>query len=193
MAIPPKVSPLKVAAPVKPLPPLPPRVQSGRGKTVLVVDGDREHRARMVRLLRDVSVSPPKPGEPNPPPAIHEADDGHAAWALIEVTKPDLIVTEILLEGLSGLQLLRRIREHFGGDRRGSVHQSQNRPVATEKIPAVFFVTDMSNEVDRYWALRNGAAAYVIKPYDDDFLRQRVAKVLANEGVELSAWPDDAG
>lgn len=146
----------------------------------------------MVRLLRDATS--PKPGEASSPPAIHEADDGHAAWALIEVTKPDLIVTEILLEGLSGLQLLRRIREHFGGQARptfGAVNQ--NRPSATEKIPAVFFVTDMSNEVDRYWALRNGAAAYVIKPYDDDFLRQRVAKVLANEGVELSAWPDDAG
>lgn len=154
----------------------PPKVQSGRGKTVLVVDGDREHRARLVRLLRDATGR--KPGEPGVPPAIHEADDGHAAWALIEVTKPDLIVTEILIEGLSGLQLLRRVREQFGS--KGA------------RAPSVFFVTDMSNEVDRYWALRNGAAAYVIKPYDDEFLRQRVAKVLANEGVE-SAWPDDGG
>jgi twitching motility two-component system response regulator PilH len=162
VAIPPKVSSKA-----------PPKIQAGRGKTVLVVDGDREHRARLVRLLRDATNR--KPGEPGSPPAIHEADDGHAAWALIEVTKPDLIVTEILIEGLSGLQLLRRVREQFNGN---------------ERPPSVFFVTDMSNEVDRYWALRNGAAAYVIKPYDDEFLRQRVAKVLANEGAE-SAWPDD--
>jgi CheY-like chemotaxis protein len=165
-----------VATPPKVSSKPPPKVQAGgRGKTVLVVDGDREHRARLVRLLRDATGR--KPGEPGVAPAIHEADDGHAAWALVEVTKPDLIVTEILIEGLSGLQLLRRVREQFGGKGRG---------------PSVFFVTDMSNEVDRYWALRNGAAAYVIKPYDDEFLRQRVAKVLANEGVE-SAWPDDGG
>lgn len=183
MAIPPKV-------PSKPPPKPPPKVQSGRGKTVLVVDGDREHRARLVRLLRETTSN--KPGEAGPPPAIHEADDGHAAWALIEVTKPDLIVTEILIEGLSGLQLLRRVREHFQPRVADSSFGSKSRnPLADEKVPAVFFVTEMSNEVDRYWALRNGAAAYVIKPYDDDFLRQRVAKVLANEGVELSAWPDD--
>ncbi|MFV8753222.1 response regulator [Nannocystaceae bacterium ST9] len=158
----------------------PPKVQVGtRGKTVLVVDGDREHRARLVRLLRDAGKS----GDGSPP-AIHEADDGNAAWALIEVTKPDLIVAEILIEGMSGLQLLRRVREHFG---------ARKPPLGGDKAPSVFFVTDMSNEVDRYWALRNGAAAYVIKPYDDDFLRQRVAKVLANEGAELSAWPDDIG
>jgi twitching motility two-component system response regulator PilH len=158
--------------PKVPSKPAPPKVQAGRGKTVLVVDGDREHRGRLVRLLREAT----KTGE-GPAAAIHEADDGHAAWALIEVTKPDLIVAEILIEGISGLQLLRRVREQFAG---------------TDKVPSVFFVTDMSNEVDRYWALRNGAAAYVIKPYDDEFLRQRVAKVLANEGgFELSAWGDE--
>ena len=56
----------------------------------------------------------------------------------------------------------------------------------------VFFVTEMSNEVDRYWALRNGAGAYVIKPYEDEFLRKRSAKLFDEGdegGLELDSWP----
>jgi twitching motility two-component system response regulator PilH len=106
---------------------------------------------------------------------VHEADNGSAAWALVEVVKPDLVVAEILLEGQSGMQLLRRLRDRYGA-----------------QAPAVIFVTSMSNEVDRYWALRNGANAYVIKPFDDEFLRTRAIKYFEDRrdgGLDLdSNW-----
>lgn len=152
----------------------------GSWKTALVVDPDPDNRKRVIRLLRE-AAGEAADGSASPGGgqrlAIHEAENGNAAWALVEVVKPDLVVSEILLEGLSGLQLLRRLRDKYG-----------------KAAPVVFFVTEMSNEVDRYWALRNGAGAYVIKPYEDEFLRKRSAKLFDEGdegGLELDSWPID--
>jgi twitching motility two-component system response regulator PilH len=164
-----------------------PKVKAGAWKTVMVIDPDVDNRKRVVALLREAATrashSGSDAGKPTPPPAertlaVHEADNGSAAWALIEVVKPDLIVAEILLDGMSGMQLLRRLRDRFGGD-----------------APAMIFVTSMSNEVDRYWALRNGATAYVIKPFEDEFLRTRATKYFEDRvegGLDLdSNWVAD--
>lgn len=162
-----------------------PPVVSGRArgswKTALVVDPDVDNRKRVIRLLRQAAGEVVGEGADSSSKAqrlaIHEAENGNAAWALVEVVKPDLVVSEILLEGLSGLALLRRLRDRYG-----------------KNAPVVFFVTEMSNEVDRYWALRNGAGAYVIKPYDDEFLRKRSAKLFDEGdegGLELDSWPID--
>lgn len=181
--MPPNIKPPRVAPPVASR-----RKLGGRSgwKTALVVDPDADNRKRVIRLLREAAGEPTEAPEPSNASnasskpaeqrlAIHEAEDGSAAWALVEVVKPDLVVTEILLEGLSGLQLLRRLRDKHG-----------------KQAPVVFFVTEMSNEVDRYWALRNGAGAYVIKPYEDEFLRKRSAKLFDEGdegGLELDSWP----
>lgn len=158
-----------------------PKGQSGAWKTVMVIDPEQDTRKRVVALLRDAAQKAELGEEQatgNRTLAIHEAENGNAAWALVELVKPDLVVSEILLEGLSGLQLLRRLRERYGDD-----------------APAVLFVTTMSNEVDRYWALRNKAMAYVIKPFDDDFLRSRAIKFFEDRqsgGLDLDAnWIAD--
>ncbi|PRP92226.1 Transcriptional regulatory protein YycF [Enhygromyxa salina] len=153
----------------------------------MVVDPDADSRKRVVELLREAARAARDPGTSAGPGAVapptdeshtlavHEADNGNAAWALVEVVKPDLVVAEILLEGLSGMQLLRRLRERYEAD-----------------APAMIFVTTMSNEVDRYWALRNGATAYIIKPFDDEFLRARATKFFEDRdegGLDLdSNW-----
>ena len=147
----------------------------------MVVDPDSDTRKRVVGLLKtaasEAELGTQAPKERNL--AVHEAENGNAAWALVEVVKPDLVVSEILLDGVSGLQLLRRLTERF-----------------EDEAPAVIFVTSMSNEVDRYWALRNGANAYVIKPFDDDFLRSRAVKFFEDRnsgGLDLDAnWIADA-
>lgn len=200
--VPPRVpavgsGPGKIAAPKIAAPPVKAGAKVGAWKTVLVVDPDVENRKRVIALLRDsaeaagpiggvggaaarAAARGAEPVDPNAPRgdrslAVHEADNGSAAWALVEVVKPDLVVAEILLEGQSGMQLLRRLRDRYGA-----------------QAPAVIFVTSMSNEVDRYWALRNGANAYVIKPFDDEFLRTRAIKYFEDRrdgGLDLdSNW-----
>jgi CheY-like chemotaxis protein len=179
--VPPRVSP--VGPPKLAPPPVKAGAKLGAWKTILLVDPDVENRQRVIKILRESaeSAGPGRAAESGAAPrgdrslAIHEADNGSAAWALVEVVKPDLVVAEILLEGQSGMQLLRRLRDRYGA-----------------QAPAVIFVTSMSNEVDRYWALRNGATAYVIKPFDDEFLRTRAIKYFEDRrdgGLDLdSNW-----
>ena len=105
---------------------------------------------------------------------VHGVEDGLEAHRLIEAHHPALVLGEILLPRLSGLQLIRRLRESWQED----------------TLPRFIFVTSMGRESDRYWALRNGAHAYVIKPYEDEVLFARIRQVLATGD---SATPEKLG
>ena len=127
-------------------------------RPIVIADPDADERARLVANVeaaaRDRGLEI----------AVSEAADGHQALALIDRLRPALVVAEILLPGPSGLALIRRVREHLG-----------------EAAPLFLFVTAMSRESDRYWALRNGAHAYVIKPYEDEALQARLRQALGEE------------
>jgi len=124
---------------------------------VLVADPETRERARMVALVQSLA---PELGRI----VVHTAADGSAALALIEQHRPELVLTEVLLEGISGLALLRRVRRNHG-----------------DAVPAFVFVTTMVRESDRYWGLRNGAHGYVMKPYEDDLLQHKIRDVLGTE------------
>lgn len=121
---------------------------------VVVAEPDVEERRHIVEVVqaaaRDVGVEV----------AVAQAGDGTTALALCGDHRPRLLVAEVMLEGLSGLALMRRVRAEFGGK------------------TAVIFVTEMGRETDRYWGLRNGAHAYLAKPFDEASLRDRVRRVL---------------
>ncbi len=99
---------------------------------------------------------------------VHEASSGTEALTACSEHKPRLLIGEVLLEGLSGLALLRRLKAESGDD------------------TAVVFVTNLARENDRYWGLRNGALAYFAKPYDEAALKDRVRRILT-EGVDAKA------
>lgn len=105
---------------------------------------------------------------------LHEVEDGLEAHRLIEAHRPPLVLAEILLPKLSGLQVIRRLRDSW----------------EDSTLPRFIFVTSMGRESDRYWALRNGAHAYVIKPYEDEVLFARIRQVLA---TGQAATPEKLG
>ncbi|MCY1006705.1 response regulator [Nannocystis pusilla] len=123
---------------------------------VVVADPDPRERARVQELLRVPAE------ELNLSLEVHAASDGQVALALIEQRKPALVLSEVLLEGLSGLSILRRLRA----------------TLPPGQVPPFVFVTTMARESDRYWGLRNGAHGYVMKPYEDDLLQARIRDVL---------------
>ncbi|MBZ5716052.1 response regulator transcription factor [Nannocystis pusilla] len=123
---------------------------------VVVADPDPRERARVQELLRVPAEELGLALE------VHAASDGQVALALIEQRKPALVLSEVLLEGLSGLSILRRLRA----------------TLPPGKVPPFVFITTMARESDRYWGLRNGAHGYVMKPYEDDLLQSRIRDVL---------------
>lgn len=130
---------------------------------VLIADPDVEPRRRLAKLVREVADAA------DLDVAIDQAPDGTTALAAVADHRPRLLISEVLLPGLSGLALLRRIRaEHADAT-------------------AVVFVTTMSRDADRYWGLRNGAHAYLTKPFEDEAFRHRIRTFLL-EGTK--ARPD---
>lgn len=125
-------------------------------RKVLLADGDETSRTRLAVLLEELAASE------GVELAIEHAKDGGEALELARKHQPELVVLEVLLEGPHGLQVMRQLR----------------KDKAAHAPPRVILVTEMSAEIDRYWGLRNGAAAYVKKPWVDEQLREVMAEQL---------------
>jgi DNA-binding response OmpR family regulator len=88
------------------------------------------------------------------------AGDGLEAIEVAASQRPDLVVLDLMLPGLDGLEVMRRLREH-GRERLG-----------------VILLTAKGEEADRVIGLRLGADDYVVKPFSPTELVARVDAVL---------------
>ena len=88
------------------------------------------------------------------------AMDGPAALAAVAERSPDLIVLDLMLPGVDGLEVMRRLRE---------------RP---DRKSAIILLTAKGLESDRISGLRLGADDYVVKPFSPAELVARVDAVL---------------
>ncbi|MBV9796876.1 MAG: response regulator transcription factor [Solirubrobacterales bacterium] len=88
------------------------------------------------------------------------ASDGVQAIEAAASSRPDLVVLDLMLPGVDGLEVMRRLRDH-------------NR----ERI-AVILLTAKGEEADRIIGLRLGADDYVVKPFSPAELVARVDAVL---------------
>jgi two-component system, OmpR family, response regulator ResD len=86
--------------------------------------------------------------------------DGRSALQKVEERSPDLVVLDLMLPGVDGLEVMRRIRE------RGRNHT------------AIILLTAKGEESDRIVGLRLGADDYVVKPFSPGELVARVDAVL---------------
>jgi DNA-binding response OmpR family regulator len=86
------------------------------------------------------------------------AGDGYEAIRLAGAERPDLVVLDLMLPGLGGLEVMRRLRER---DR-----------------PSVILLTAKGEATDRVIGLRLGADDYVVKPFSPAELVARVDAVL---------------
>ncbi|OEV03868.1 response regulator transcription factor [Streptomyces oceani] len=101
--------------------------------------------------------------------AVDRAADGPAALRCASATPPDLVVLDLMLPGLDGLRVCRRLRE--GGP-----------------VPVVM-LTARGDEEDRILGLEVGADDYVTKPFSPRELVLRVESVLRRAGDTRSAGP----
>jgi len=103
--------------------------------------------------------------------AVTEAADGADALAQIELDRPDLVVLDLSLPGVGGLDVLRRVREADG----------------TGTPLPVIVLSGRSGETDRIIGLDLGADDYLVKPFSPGELAARVRSVLRRTRLGAAA------
>ena len=90
---------------------------------------------------------------------VLEAEDGEQALKILQRDKPSLVILDLMLPGLSGLELCKILRE---------------RP-QTAQLP-ILMLTAKAGEADKVIGLEMGADDYLVKPFSP---REMVARVRA--------------
>jgi DNA-binding response OmpR family regulator len=121
---------------------------------VLVVDDDVTVREVVVTYLRAGGHE------------VTEASDGEAALASMRRRRADLVVLDLMLPGMGGIEVCRRLRD-------------------VTEVP-IIMLTALGTENDRLIGLRMGADDYVTKPFSPRELALRVDSVLRRVGQKSS-------
>jgi DNA-binding response OmpR family regulator len=99
------------------------------------------------------------------------AGDGETVLARVRADRPDLVVLDIMLPGLDGLEVCRRLRR--------------------ESAVPIIMLTARGGEVERVVGLEQGADDYVTKPFSPRELVARVRAVLRRRVREVAATPHE--
>jgi DNA-binding response OmpR family regulator len=136
---------------------------------ILVVEDDLTVAEVVMDYLRHAGLEP------------RHALDGQTALEIAAAWRPDLVVLDLMLPGVSGLEVCRRLRE------------TQD---AAAPLP-VIMLTALGEESDRVLGLESGADDYVTKPFSPRELALRVQAVLrraqAAETVAATPQPVRSG
>ena len=124
----------------------------GQRSRILVVDDDPASRDLLRRVLATEGHE------------VHTASDGREALAELARQPADLVVSDIRMPDLDGVQLLQRLQE-----------LSPNVPV--------ILVTAFGDVEGAVEAIRRGAFDYLAKPYDVDAIRHLVRRALAQAAL----------
>jgi DNA-binding NtrC family response regulator len=126
--------------------------------TILIVDDDRAFRVATRTLLKDNGYT------------VELAGDGQEALTLLSTQEFDLVLTDLVMENMTGLTLLQQIRG-----------RSPDLPV--------IMVTGFGSIQTAVEAMRQGAVDYITKPFNNDELLIKLRRSLAvvQKDRELSA------
>jgi len=134
------------------------RPADAKPPVVLVVDDDEAIRTVVRWQLDDDGFR------------VVEAEDGPTALRRIRDDHPALVVLDLSLPGLGGLDLLRKVR--------GGQNGRSDTPIIV--------LSGRSGETDRIIGLDLGADDYLVKPFSPGELAARVRSVLRRASPELS-------
>jgi CheY-like chemotaxis protein len=104
------------------------------------------------------------------------ASSGPAALKIIEKEKIDLVLLDIIMPGMDGIEALSEIRK---------MHSPGSLPV--------IMVTAEDDNATMLDAINDGANDYVTKPYDMVFLRKRIEACMATQEIVKQADLDQVG
>lgn len=117
-------------------------------------------------ILTSVSIALESEGH-----TVKTFEDGAKALDFIKTTPPDMVVSDIKMPTMDGMELLRRIRQD-------------------SSLPLIF-LTSKDEEIDEVLGLTMGADDYVKKPFSQRLLMERVKAVLRRRQADDSPSPED--
>jgi len=117
--------------------------------TVLIVDDSSTLREMISGLLIKSGMT------------VAEANDGVEAQAILEADPPDLVILDIVMPNMNGYELCR---------------WAKNNP-STKDIPIVI-CSSKGEEFDRHWGMKQGADAYIAKPFRPSEMVETVKQLL---------------
>jgi len=135
------------------------RVSDSQRGTVLVVDDEPTIVEVVGRYMERAGYE------------THQAFDGPEALRLAELHRPDLVVLDVMLPGIDGIEVMRQLHED-------------------ERRTAVILLTARGEEADRLVGLRHGADDYVVKPFSPAELVARVDAVLRRVSPPSDSAPE---
>ncbi|MDU1906596.1 MAG: two-component regulator propeller domain-containing protein [Dysgonomonas sp.] len=91
------------------------------------------------------------------------ANDGLEAWQIIQKKMPDLVISDIMMPNMDGLELCRLIKSTF---------ETSHTPV--------ILLTSLSEKTKQLEGLGLGADDYITKPFDIMILTQRIKSIVKN-------------
>src|SRR5438552_5073899 len=121
----------------------------GRPRKVLIVDDVAANRATMVDFLGPLGFE------------VYQADSGEAALTQAEAVSPDVILMDIVMPVMDGVEVMRRLRQ---------LPSAENVPIIAVSASASF--------ADQRSSLTSGANAFLPKPIDLDALLAQIGALL---------------
>jgi DNA-binding NtrC family response regulator len=120
---------------------------------ILVIDDEVELRGVISDVLRDAGHQ-----------VVEAGDDGPAARTLVDEGGFDLVLSDVRLPGVDGLELFRRAR-------------------TTSPLSDFMLMTAFADVGEAVAALKEGAADYLTKPFDPDELLHQVSRIQASRAM----------
>lgn len=130
-------------------------------RRVLIVDDDPHIREVLVFAFAKAGIE------------TTQAEDGEAALALIAQGAPDLVVLDINMPRMDGLEVCRRLR-------------------AGSDLP-ILFLSSRDDEIDRVLGIELGADDYVVKPFSPREVVARVQAILRRAGRDAAPAAEPLG
>jgi two-component system phosphate regulon response regulator PhoB len=96
------------------------------------------------------------------------ARDGHEAIEVLDRERPDLVILDLMLPDMSGLEILQRIRK-----------------ARVDGVPRVIILSAKKDEEDRVKGFELGADDYVVKPFSPKELVYRIRTTLGREPSDV--------
>ncbi|MFC4808403.1 sporulation transcription factor Spo0A [Paenibacillus sp. GCM10023250] len=103
------------------------------------------------------------------------AYNGEEVLRILEETRPDVLILDIIMPHLDGLGVLERLRE-------------MNLP----QMPKIIMLTAFGQENITQKAVQLGASYYILKPFDMEILANRIRQLVGNPTVISSSYTASA-